>query len=78
ESAGFATGYPTSVDLFLNTQNFVDQDGAFVVSNTVSNTLANPNIKPERYAEYELGLEGRFFNFLTLDVSAYKRFTNDL
>ena len=78
ESAGFATGYPTSVDLFLNTQNFVDQDGAFVVSNTVSNTLANPNIKPERYAEYELGMEGRFFNFLTLDVSAYKRITNDL
>ncbi|SFR54099.1 TonB-linked outer membrane protein, SusC/RagA family [Robiginitalea myxolifaciens] len=78
ESAGFATGYPTSVDLFLDTQDFVNQDGGFVVTNTVSNTVANPGIKPERYTEIEAGIEGRFFNFVTLDLSVYRRITNDL
>ncbi len=78
ESAGFANGYPTSVDLFLDTQDFINDDGQFVVTNTVSNTIANQNIKPEKYSEIEIGLEGRFFNLITLDVSAYERTTKDL
>lgn len=79
ESAGFATGYPVSVDLNINTQSFLNDAGQTVVANSVSNRVANPLIKPERYAEYEVGLESRLFNNLvSLDVSLYKRITNDL
>jgi hypothetical protein len=53
--------------------------GQTVVSNSVSNRVANPLIKPERYAEYEVGMESRLFNnIVSLDVSLYKRITNDL
>lgn len=79
ESAGFAPGYPVSVDLFLDTQDFINGDGRTVVTNTVSDRVANPNILPERYSEIEVGLESRLFNnFVSLDVSLYKRITNDL
>ncbi|MCJ7466890.1 MAG: SusC/RagA family TonB-linked outer membrane protein [Maribacter sp.] len=79
ESAGFASGFPTSVDLLIDTQRFINGDGQTVVSNTVSNTVANPNILPERYSEIEVGLESRLFkNIVSLDVSLYKRVTNDL
>lgn len=79
ESAGFATGFPISVDLLIDTQDFINGDGNTVVSNSVSNTVANPNILPERYAEIEVGLESRLFkNTVSLDVSLYKRTTNDL
>ncbi len=79
ESAGFAERYPVSVDLFINTQSFINGDGQTVVSNTVSNTLANPNILPERYSEFEVGLETRLFkNIVSLDLSLYQRTTNDL
>lgn len=79
ESAGFATGYPVSVDLNIDTQAFLNDAGQTVVSNSVSNRVANPLIKPERYAEYEVGLESRLFNnIVSLDVSLYKRITNDL
>ncbi|MBC2839614.1 SusC/RagA family TonB-linked outer membrane protein [Robiginitalea sp. SC105] len=79
ESAGFATGFPVSVDLSIDTQDFINGDGNTVVTNTVSNRVANPNILPERYSEFEVGLESRLFNnFVTLDLSLYKRITNDL
>lgn len=79
ESAGFATGFPVSVDLSIDTRDFINGDGQTVVSNTVSNRVANPNILPERYSEFEVGLESRLFNnLINLDVSLYKRITNDL
>lgn len=79
ESAGFATGFPISVDLAIDTQAFINGDGQTVVTNTVSNTVANPNILPERYSEFEVGLESRLFkNIVSLDVSLYKRITDDL
>ncbi|RIV72015.1 SusC/RagA family TonB-linked outer membrane protein [Flagellimonas aequoris] len=78
ESAGFAEGFPTSVNLSINTQDFINDDGGYVVTNSVSNTVANPNIKPEKYSEIEVGVEGRFFNFVNLDLSAYQRITKDL
>lgn len=79
ESAGFASGFPTSVDLNINTQAFVDGNGKTVVTNSVSNVLANPNILPERYGEFELGIDSRLFdNRVSLDVSVYKRITKDL
>ncbi|ALM07889.1 TonB-dependent receptor [Sediminicola sp. YIK13] len=79
ESAGFAQGFPTSVDLNIDTQAFLNGDGQTVVTNSVSNTVANPDILPERYTEYEVGIESRLFDSrLSLDVSAYKRITKDL
>jgi len=79
ESAGFASGFPTSVDLNINTQAFIDGSANTVVTNSVSNVVANPNILPERYGEFELGLDSRLFNnLISLDVSVYKRITKDL
>lgn len=79
ESAGFATGFPASTNLFLNTQRFQDSAGNFVVSNTADNVLSNPNIKPERYTEIEIGIESRWFdNRVTLDASYFDRVTKDL
>lgn len=79
ESAGFATGFPASTNLFLNTQRFQDSGGNFVVSNTADNVLSNPNIKPERYTEIEFGIESRWFdNRITLDASYFDRVTKDL
>lgn len=46
---------------------------------TLPSTTANPNLKPERMAEFEVGLEMGFFkNRLSFDVSAYKSKTTDL
>jgi TonB-linked SusC/RagA family outer membrane protein len=44
-----------------------------------SNTLGNPDLKPERTSETEVGVEGAFFDRrLTFDVSAYYSKTKDL
>lgn len=78
ESAGFATGFPASTNLFINTQRFQDGEDT-VVTNTADNVLANPNIKPERYTEVEFGLESRLFNNrVTFDFSYFDRVTEDL
>ncbi|WP_339848223.1 SusC/RagA family TonB-linked outer membrane protein [uncultured Dokdonia sp.] len=78
-SAGFATDYPVAQTLVLETQAFQNSDGENVVSNTTSTILGNPNLKPERVDEIEIGLETKFFdNRVTLDVSAYTRSTVDL
>ena len=38
----------------------------------VGNRVANPDLKPERRKEFEVGLEASFFeNFINIDVSAY-------
>ena len=79
ESAGFASGFPTSVNLSIDTQAFINGDGATVVTNSVSNTVANPGILPELYREFEGGIEALLFDRrLSLDVSVYKRITENL
>ncbi len=79
ESAGFASGFPTSVNLSLNTQAFEDDARGTIVTNSVSNTVANPGILPERYRELEAGLEASLYkNKISIDLSIYKRFTEDL
>lgn len=78
ESAGFATGFPTSTNLSIDTQRFLDGANT-VVTNTSANVLANPNIKPERYTEVEFGVESRLFNNrVTFDASYFNRITEDL
>lgn len=77
-SAGFATGYPTSSILRLNARTFLN--GSEPVPGITSATeLGNPDLKPERYDEIELGFESKFFNNrVSLDVSYYNRNTKNL
>ncbi len=78
ESAGFAQGFPTSVNIEANAQAWLNS-GAFVAINTTDNFLANPNLKPELYSEVEFGIESRLFNNrLSLDMSYFDRLSKDL
>jgi hypothetical protein len=49
-----------------------------VSSNSVSNTLGNPDLKPETVTEFEIGMDSRLFKSLNLNVSLYKKKTKDL
>ena len=78
-SANFPGGYPIASTLNLNTQSFQDGSGTDVVSNSSGSTLGNPNLKPERIDELELGIEARMFKSrLNIEASIYRRTTNDL
>jgi TonB-linked SusC/RagA family outer membrane protein len=45
---------------------------------TLSNSFGNPNLKPERTTEYEIGIDMRFFNArVRLDIAYYDRSTED-
>ena len=83
-SANFDAGaYPIATTLDLNTRDFQTNDpdnpGINIVTNTTGGLLGNPSLKPERLDEIELGIESRFLDSrITLDLSVYKRITNDL
>ncbi len=78
-SANFPTGYPISSTLVLDTQDFQDDAGVNVVTNTTGTALGNVDLKPERIDELEFGIEARLFkNRVTIDASVYKRTTKDL
>tara|TARA_B100000686_G_scaffold355363_1_gene473522 strand:- start:2947 stop:6207 length:3261 start_codon:yes stop_codon:yes gene_type:complete len=78
-SANFPFGYPIAATLNLDTQDFLDDSGNQVITNTSGSVLGNPNLKPERIDEIEFGLEGRFLDSrLSLDLSIYNKQTNDL
>jgi TonB-linked SusC/RagA family outer membrane protein len=78
-SANFPTGFPVASRLALDTRRFLDDAGNAIVSNTTSEFVENPNLKPERLDEIEIGIESRFFkNRVTLDASYYTRITKDL
>ncbi len=79
ESAGFSPGYPIASTLILNTQDNQDSSGRNIVTNTTSNVLGNPDLKPERVSEIEVGFESRWWkNRIGLDFSYYVRSTTDL
>ena len=79
QSAGFPSPFSTRNTLALSSQLFVDRFGNTISSNTVSNRLGNPNLTAETIQEIEVGLELKFWkNRVRLDVSAYKKNTNDL
>ena len=45
---------------------------------TSGTTIPNPNLKPSRASETEVGLELKLFNNrVNLDFAAYKKITND-
>lgn len=78
-SAGFPPAFSTRNTLGLNSRALVDRDGNVVTTNTVSDRLGNPDLKPERVDEIELGIESRLFNNrVGLNVSVYKKTTEDL
>jgi TonB-linked SusC/RagA family outer membrane protein len=79
-SAGFAEAFPTVNTLPLNARFFTPQGGSSpVANNSLSRTLANTEIRPELYEEYEIGLEARAFdNRVSVDFSYFQRNTTDL
>lgn len=77
-SAGFPAPYRTRNVLVQSARAF-DRDGSVTQTHSVSNTLGNPNLKPELHEETEFGVEGVMFNNkLRFDLSLYQKNTRDL
>ncbi len=77
-SARFPEPYNTRPSLDANTNAFVDADGNSVITNSLPSESANLDLKPELISEIEVGLEGNFFkNRVSLDLTLYKRYTED-
>jgi len=79
QSAGYPDPYATSNVLGANPRAFQSAGGTLVRTNSVSNFLGNPNLVAEKVDEYELGIEGRFWeNRIGIDLSLYRKESNDL
>ena len=78
-SAGYPNPYQTRNTLSTATNQFVSAGGSILNTNSVSNRLGNPNLKPELHRELELGIEARFLNNrVGVDLSAYNKESSDL
>ncbi len=78
-SAGFPEVYSTRNTLSLTGRAFVDASGNVVSINSTDDYLGNPDLKPERLSEFELGLDTRFLdNRVGLNASVFKKKTKDL
>ena len=79
-SAGFPSPYATVVGLGSGANVFVNPSSGNVVNVlSVSDRLANPNLKPELIYELEAGVEAQLFNNrLGLDISVYDKKSKDL
>ncbi|WP_040532566.1 SusC/RagA family TonB-linked outer membrane protein [Leeuwenhoekiella blandensis] len=79
-SAGFPGGYPTVNTIGQSTQvsgGAVGGPGG-IVTNAVSDGLANPNLRPELISEWEVGFDARLLkNRLDVSLSYYDRTTTD-
>lgn len=77
-SAGFPGPFQTRPVLSANAQAFITNDGTNISTNAISSFQPNPNLKPERLREIELGLDARLFNnMVKVDLSLYKRISKD-
>ena len=77
-SANFGFPYSTRPVLIISTNVFEDRVGTILNSNSISNRLANPDLKPELIGEIELGIEGKFINNrVSLDLTFYRRLSED-
>ncbi|GAA0878560.1 SusC/RagA family TonB-linked outer membrane protein [Algoriphagus jejuensis] len=77
-SAGYPSPYSTRNVLAQSARAF-DVNGQVTTTHAVSNTLGNPNLKPELHGELEFGVEGVMFNNkLRFDISLYEKNTKDL
>ncbi len=77
-SANFSKGYPTASLAILDTQQWVNDAGEYIVGNTTDSFRANKDIRPELFQEFEYGIEGRLFSRVNFDFSYYTRITKDL
>lgn len=78
-SAGFPVPYSTRSTLTQNARGFITPSGTVLATQGISNTLGNPNLKPELHKELEFGLESTMFNNrLKYDLSIYNKNTVDL
>ncbi|TRX53008.1 SusC/RagA family TonB-linked outer membrane protein [Fulvivirga sp. M361] len=78
-SAGFRSGFPTVSTLNVSSREFIDRNGNVVSTNTTGDLLGNPDLKPERQEEFELGLEAKGWNNrVSLEFSWYRRASTDL
>ncbi|MHA7058604.1 SusC/RagA family TonB-linked outer membrane protein [Aquimarina sp. M1] len=78
-SAGFPAAYSTIVGLASGTNVFDSPTGGTTNTLGISNTLGNPNLKPELITELEAGLETKLFdNRVGFDLSVYRKVSEDL
>ncbi len=78
-SAGFPRPYSTRNVLIQNARAYQNLGGTLFQSQSISNTLGNPNLKPELHEEVEFGVEAVMFNNkLSFDLSLYQKNTRDL
>jgi len=63
----------------INANLFANPDGALQpVGSASGNTLPNPDLRPMRTSETEVGIEVRMFdNRISLDMAAYRKITED-
>jgi TonB-linked SusC/RagA family outer membrane protein len=77
-SANFGFPYTTRPVLIISTNVFEDRVGTVINTNSISNRLPNPNLKPELIGEIEVGIEGKFINNrVSLDLTLYRRLSED-
>ena len=77
-SPGFPSPYNTRNVLSLTPNAFQPLGGGTTTTASISDFLANPNLKPELSKEYEAGIETRLFNNrVGLEVTVYNRDTED-
>jgi hypothetical protein len=78
-SAGFPRPYNTRNILSQSARAYQNAGGTLFQSQSISNTLGNPNLKPELHEEVEFGVEAVMFNNkLSFDLSLYQKNTRDL
>jgi len=71
--------YSTRNVLSSNARSFLTGSGTVIPTNSIGNTLGNPNLKPELQSEYEAGIETRVLgDRLGLDLTLFSRETKDL
>jgi TonB-linked SusC/RagA family outer membrane protein len=76
-SANFAPPYNTRPYLTLNANAAVDGNGN-VISSSLPNLLANPDLRPELQKEFEIGFDLKMFsNRFGVDFSYYDRTAKD-
>lgn len=77
-SAGFPGAFSTRPILISDPRRRQDADGNLIVTNSLTSVLPNPNLRPELHKEFELGIEGEFFNnTIKLEASVFTRISED-
>ncbi|UII76191.1 SusC/RagA family TonB-linked outer membrane protein [Flagellimonas sp. HMM57] len=77
-SSGFPSIFNTRQSLSSDPREFSDINGNLIVTNSLFGRFANPDLEPELHKEFELGLEGNFFNnAVTFQASVFSRISEN-